>query len=128
MPSLELSDVENLWAYQATIPNGASASEGFNTQGRAIVGLVMPAGWTAADLAYSSSLDGATFQQVYDNGGNPEKTKVAASQNIAIPQSDALFFPNVKLLSVSTADDTTPVNQGAARVITVLLKRFLGGS
>lgn len=117
----------NLRALSVTIANGASVSEIFATQGDAIVGIIMPAAWTAADIAYKSCITGNVLdlQQVYDSSGNPEKTIVVAAHNIAIPQSDTVFSAFVQLFSVSTADDTTPVNQGAARTIILLLRHYL---
>ncbi len=128
MPDLAIQGYpENLRAFQVTIAAGASASEIFATQGYAIVGIEMPAAWTAADIGYKSCISGndSKLRQVFDNGGNPEKTIVAAGHNVAIPQSDTIFSPFMQLISVSSADDTTPVNQVAAAVITLLMRQYL---
>lgn len=117
----------NLRAISLTIASGASASEMFATQGDAIVGLIMPAAWTAADIAYKDCVTGnpADLHQVTDSGGTPEKCVVAASTNVAFPQGDAIFAPFLQLISVATTDDTTPVAQGGARALVVLLRHFM---
>ncbi len=128
MPDLNIQGYpDNLRAYQVTIAAGASASEIFATQGWAIVGIEMPAAWTAANIGYKSCMSGNVdkLKQVYDNGSNPEVTQVAASHNIAIPQSDTVFAPFMQLISVSTSDGTTPVVQVAAASITLLLRKYL---
>jgi hypothetical protein len=128
MPDLSIAGYpKNLRAVSLTIASGASASEMFATQGDAILGLIMPAAWTAADIAYKSCISGNTrdLQQVYDAGGSPEKCVVSAGVNVAFPQGDVIFAPFLQLISVSTADDTTAVTQGGARTVIVLLGRFM---
>src|SRR5262245_44501182 len=89
----QIQGADTLRAYIVTIPAAGSASEMFCAQGQAIVGLIMPATWTAADIAYKACVTGrdADLQQVYDNTGQPEKTTVAAARFIAIPTSDTIF-------------------------------------
>lgn len=113
-----------LFSVDVTIASGASVSEPFNLQGKALVGIVMPAAWTAAGIAFAGSVSGriADMQQIYDNGGNPEYCTAAASKPIAFPNSDALFFPFLQLISVSTADKVTPVAQGADRTLTLFFR------
>lgn len=117
----------NLRAMSVTIASGASVSQMVATQGEALVGIIMPSAWTAADIGYKSCITGraADLQQVYDSGGNPEKTVVVASHNIAIPQADTVFAPFIQILSVSTADDTTGVTQGADRTVVLLFRKYL---
>lgn len=121
---------DNLRALSVTILSGASVSEMFATQGWAIVGIEMPSSWTAAKLAYKSCLSGndSKLQAVKDNGGNYEKTAVAASINVAIPQSDTLFTAFCQLVSVDATEastSVTPVAQGGDRTIGLLLRKYL---
>jgi len=109
---------------QVTIPNGAAVSEMIATQGAAIVGLLMPAAWTAAALGYKACLSGhaADLKTVKDQAtGTLLQTLVVADDWIAFPLTNAIFAPFIQLASV-TAATTTGVNQGAARDITLLLK------
>lgn len=128
MPEIVISGYpENLKAHQVTFAAGASVTEIFPTQGYAIIGLEIPSTWTAAAIGYKSCISGnpSKLMQVDDNGANPEKTKVTAGHNTAIPQSDTIFAPFMQLVSVDPTDGTTPVNQVSAVTVTMLLRRYL---
>ncbi len=117
----------NLTAQKVTIPASGSASELIPMQGKALVGLVMPAAWTAAAIQYYASLTPALgdLKVVKDTStGNLMQTLVAADDWIVFPLSDAVFTPYLQLVSV-TATTVTPVAQGAARDIILLLRNFL---
>jgi len=120
------ADAENLWAEECTIRSGGYIADGITSQGHAIVGIVMPSGWDAANLGYEASTRNVVWNTVYDAGGNQQQTVVQASSFIAIPLSQAVFAPNIRIKSVDSAGD--PVNQSADRTLIVLLKRYLGGS
>lgn len=127
MPEFKLMGFpDNLSAMSVTIPNGASVSEMIATQGRALVGIVMPAAWTAAAIGYKVCLSGnaADLLPVYDSGGNAMTTSAAASTHIAFPTSDAIFAPFLQIASV-TAATATGVNQGADRTLLLLFRSFL---
>jgi hypothetical protein len=119
---------ENLWGETVTVLAAASVSEGVPTAGRALVGVSMPAAWTAANLGFSVSLDGINWQVATDNGGNLEKAVVSGGKAIAFPSADALKFPFLRILSTNTNGDGSAVVQAADRVLTLLFARFLGGS
>lgn len=131
MPDVSIQGYpDNLRAFQVTIAAGASVSEMFATQGYAIAHVIMPTAWTAAKLAYKTTWDGspAALQFVKDSGANYEKTAVAASINVAIPQADTVYAPFMQLVSVDGTEastSATPVNQVAAAVITLLLRKYL---
>lgn len=116
----------------ADIASGAAVSQKIATQGRALVGIFTPTnGWTAAAIGYKVGWSGndAEMYAAYDNGGILEQTLVstdaaAASVFIAIPTSDAIFAPYIKLTSV-TAASTTGVNQAAARTLVLVFRTFL---
>lgn len=115
----------------ADIASGAAVSQKIATQGRALVGIFTPSAWTAAAIGYKVGWSGndAEMYAAYDASGNLEQTLVstdaaAASVFIAIPTSDAIFAPYIKLTSV-TAGSTTGVNQGAARTLVLVFRTFL---
>jgi hypothetical protein len=116
----------NLFAQSVTIPSGGSLSEMIATQGKALVGLVMPSGWTAASIGYNVCLSGNTndLQPVQSSGGFYEQCVPAAGQSIAFPSQDALYFPFLQLASV-TATTVTPVTQVEARTIILLFRNYL---
>ncbi len=116
-----------LHAFAATIPSGTAVSEMFSTQGHAIVGIALPAAWTAAALQFYGCLTGNQADLLpYKDAttGVYMQTLVAAADMIAFPNPDALFCPFLQLKSV-TAGGVNAVNQGADRQVIVLLRPLI---
>ncbi len=87
----------------------------------------MPAAWTAAALQYYGSLtpNAGDFHPIKDAATSVYmQTLVVADDWIAFPLADAAFAPYIKLASV-TAGGVTPVAQGAAREVLLLVRNFL---
>lgn len=128
MPSYPLHEsAENLWAVTCTIPAGANVADAFSTQGHAIVGIVMPAAWTAAVIGIEASVDsGKTWNTAYSNVSLFEQSLAQASSFIAFPFPDKIAAPDVRLKSVDATN--VAVNQVAAATIIVILSRLFGGS
>lgn len=127
MPDINMAGTPgNLFARQVTIAAGTAVSEIISTQGQALVGIIMPAAWTAANIGYQTCISGRSndLLNVYDAGGNPSQTVVSTSRHIAFPTSDAIFVPFLALTSMA-AGTVTPVNQVAAAVIILLFRNFL---
>ncbi len=122
----------NLFLQKCSIASGASASEMIATQGFALIGLFTPTnGWTAAAIGFKTCWNGSipSLVNAYNDAGTLEQCVVstdAAAASIAIlfPSPDALFAPYIQLTSVTVAT-TTPVTQGADRVIYLLFRRYL---
>ena len=116
----------NLRQEEVTIAAGASVSEMIATQGEAIVGIIMPAAWTAADIGYAACASGnpGDLLPVMDSGGNYITTICAASKFIAFPQTDAIFAPFIQVSSVQTKT-ATGVTQSVAAVIQLILRKYL---
>jgi hypothetical protein len=104
-------------ALTATIANGASLSQGLYIGGR-IASITLPSAWTAANLTFQASQDGATFTDVYDSAGNEVTATAAASHTITIDQFNGAIF-----IKIRSGTGGTPVAQGAARALTVLVER-----
>lgn len=84
----------------------------------ALVGIAMPATWTAANLTFQVSDDfGATFNNLYDKDGI-EVTVVASASRyiILVPGS----FAGINYLKVRSGTAGTPVAQGGARTIRLI--------
>lgn len=118
-----------LTSLRIALPAGATgASELFPTQGRAVMGVIIPAAWTAAALAFYGAFSNnpASAIPIYNSGGIPEGTAAAvnAGSYVAFPSPDSLFFPFLQLVSV-TAGSITPVDQIADRELILILKSFL---
>lgn len=104
-------------ALTATIPNGAALSQGLYIGGR-IASITMPAAWTAANLTFQGSQDGVNYTDIYDSTGAEVPVSAAASHTIAIDQFDGAIF-----IKIRSGTGGTPVNQGAARTLIVLVER-----
>jgi hypothetical protein len=89
---------------------------------RQLVGLQMPAAWTAASLTFAVSFDGATFVPLYWDGA--EYTILAAggaaaSLGVSLEPSAFAGWPFVRVRSGTSG---TPVNQGAERTLKALTR------
>lgn len=114
-------------AYQVavTIANGAALSSAGNLtayvqQGKTrTVGLLMPAAWTAANITLQASENGSTFYNVWSGGSEYTLTNTDASQYVVIPANDLI---GANYLKVRSGTSGSPVNQGAARTLQILLQ------
>ena len=100
----------------AVIANGASESSAIQLNGAAIVGLNMPAAWTAANVTLLGSTDNATYNPIYDTAGI--EATITASSARYIPLNPVSYY-GIKWLKLRSGTAGTPVNQGAARTIQV---------
>jgi len=112
--------------FPVTIASGAALSDEIPVGARRIVGIQMPAGWTAASITFAGFVrtDGAvpptdTFGKVQDAAGTEVAlTSPAADTYVAIADTVALqALGRVKIRSGTAG---TPVNQGADRVLYVV--------
>jgi hypothetical protein len=99
--------------FNVGIANGASLSDPIDLTGLVLVGLQMPAAWTAAAITFQASADGVTYADVYSAGAELSVT-VSASQCVRLDSTIMLSFRYWKIRSGTSG---TPVNQGAARTI-----------
>lgn len=99
------------------IGSGASLSDANRVAGNASVEIVMPAAWTAADITFQTSDDGITYQDLY-RAGAEVSVAVDTAQNVRLDPGDYIGINYIKLRSGTSG---TPVNQGAARTIKVVL-------
>ncbi len=99
----------------ATIAASASLSGAVRLPpGHVLVGIVMPEDWTAADLTFQFSADGATYQNAYIAAGTELTVSGTAAANIPV---DPLYFRCAPFLKVRSGTSGTAVNQEAARTI-----------
>ncbi len=107
-----------------TIPNGTSASDAAALDGRAVIGLQTPAGWTAAGISFEVSEDAATWVPLF------AITTPGTAAEITIPSSavptlgsqrefalDAGWTLGWRYLRVISGVGGAGVNQGAARTL-----------
>ena len=104
----------------ATITNGTSLSAAVNLEGSRLLGIAMPAAWTAANLTFQTSVDGTTFQDAYDADGT-EITVVVGGASRNVHFSDQLH--GVRWLKLRSGTTGTAVNQGADRTLTLFVEQ-----
>jgi hypothetical protein len=109
-----------LYLETATIANGASLSGTIDTKGRTLVGIEMPAAWTAASMTYQVSMDGANWRDLYNGDGDELTTAVSTSRFVAFSWYE--FLP-VRYVKIRSGSSGTPVNQGGARTLTIVTRK-----
>ena len=104
----------------ATIANGASLSDAILINEAAVVGIKMPAAWTAADLTLQAAGEDAesTFNNVYDQEETEVTIQADASRHIVLEPAK---FIGIKWLKIRSGTAASAVNQGGARSIVVYL-------
>lgn len=101
----------------ATILNGASLSAAVDMGGRALVGILMPAAWTAAGITLQGSADGTTYADVYIAAGTEYALVVAASRFIIL---DPTLFRGFTFIKVRSGATGLPVVQLADRAVVLI--------
>ena len=83
----------------------------------------MPAVWTAADLSFQVSDDGGTtWTELLDSAGVAiAVTTPAATERLEVDASD---FKSAVFLKVRSGTSAIPANQAAARVLTLISRKF----
>lgn len=106
-----------------TILSGTALSAEVNVNAKRIVGIQMPAAWTAGALTFQAVIAQAagnpptpTFGEVVDSANAAVTVATpAAGTYIALP--DTLALVGLGRIKVRSGTSGTPVNQGADRVI-----------
>ncbi len=98
----------------AVIAINTALSAALNVSGATVIGIAMPAAWTAANLTFQASVDGSTYNDVYDDAGAEYTVTAAAARYIILDPADFAGFRFLKIRSGTTG---TPVNQVAARTL-----------
>jgi hypothetical protein len=109
---------EGLERLTATIANGESLSGAVDLGGRKLVGIVMPASWTAASLTFQASPDGVTYYNVYD-GATERAVVVGASYYSMLNIGD---WVGCRWIKVRSGTAGSAVNQAAERALTLVIQ------
>jgi hypothetical protein len=104
----------------ATIDSGKSLSDAITLDpAHYAFAIAMPDSWTAANLTFQVSHDGATWKDLYDDEGNEVLVYAAASRMIRLyPEEWAAF----KYLKIRSGTSGSAVNQGADRTLIILTR------
>jgi len=97
-----------------TIASGASLSGDVNVNDLRIVGIEMPAGWTAASITFAALIGDGTYGKVQDAGGT-EVTITAPAAGTYIAIADTVALIGLGRIKVRSGVAATPVNQAADR-------------
>lgn len=99
------------------IANAQSLSAAIQLEG-ALVGIQMPPNWTAANLTFEASAEGSQFWSVEDSAGAEVSVTAVEDVYIALDGAARKF----KHLKVRSGTLGVPVNQGAERVLVLLVE------
>ena len=113
---------KKLTTLDCTIASGGSLSAAVDLLGYNLVGIITPAEWTAANITVQNSLDGTTFNNVYDVDGTEYTISAAAARSVMLPPGDVVSLQSIKLRSGTSA---SAVNQAAARTIKLIVRALL---
>lgn len=106
-------------AVSATILSGQSLSSVIDLSEGRLARIHIPAAWTAANLTFQASSDGASFADLYDAYGAEYSVVVGgAARSIMVPLSD---FIGIRYIKVRSGTSAAPVNQAADRTLTLSL-------
>lgn len=123
MPGTEASYADQIDTITATIANGASLSGEIDLSNHKIMTIFMPAAWTAANLTFQvAAVTGGTFQDLYNDGGAEVNVTAAASRAIGV-DIYAGVLASARFIKIRSGTTGTPVTQGAARSIILVIKR-----
>jgi len=114
-----------LYSRTVTIANGESLSGSTDLTGYSLVAIQMPAAWTAASITFAgSSTNGGTYGKLRDYAGT-EYTITSPLVTEYIPLGTYLpDLAGVRFLKVRSGTAASAVAQGAARVITLIVRKI----
>ncbi len=107
---------------EVTIPAGQSQSEEIALGGRTLVGILMPAAWTAAAMTFLAGAVSGTLRKLVDKAGTELSITVAVDTYIYLPAVNS-DLAGVRYLVLRSGTAATPVNQAAARVLQLVCRR-----
>lgn len=111
---------EQILTTTVTIANGASLSDAADLDQYTLAAVVLPGTWTAAGLTFQVTYDGTNYfdlSDYFDGEVTVSSTIAVASKAISLRPSQFLRVAGVKVRSGTSG---TPVNQGGARILTLV--------
>lgn len=109
---------------RVTITSGTSLSDSIEVGDGVLMGIHMPAAWTAAGMTFQGSQFGTTFDDVYkDNGdGTLTEVNIGVSASKFITALDPTIFGAFSFLKIRSGVTALAVNQAADRTILLLFR------
>src|SRR5262249_33926456 len=99
--------------------NGTAISPAVDLTQYSLVGLVMPSGWTAANVTFQGSVDNTNYFDLYDSGAEVNLGAAAASRYLLL---NPATFAGLRYVNVRSGTGGTPVTQGDDRVLRLVLR------
>ena len=105
---------------EAIIPNGTAITQIFDVGGQLVVGIQMPAAWDAAGITFLASHGPTgTMRNVFERDGTEFLvTAPLADEFRSILPTELML---ARRLQIRSGTAGTPVNQTAARTLTVVI-------
>lgn len=101
-----------------TILINEALSDAIDLGGVTLVGIQMPAAWTAAAITIAHNV-GGTYQPVHDAAGTEVSITTAANRYVAL---DPTLYASLQDIKIRSGPVAAPVNQAAERTITLVLR------
>lgn len=118
-PVQKLSKVVEVDIDQTDGATDDAITSAINLAGHILVGVIMPATWTAAGITFEvSDTEAGTYVDLYDTSGAELALSAAASIYLAV---DPVNFYGVNFLKVRSGTSATPVDQTTPRTLKLLL-------
>lgn len=95
------------------------ASEQINLTGLTLAGISMPVAWTDAKIGIQCSIDGSTFQSVYNAAGDHLTYATSANRTVVFDPADTSGLQLIKIVSETSAG--VAVAQAAVRTLKLVL-------
>lgn len=95
------------------------ASEQINLTGLVLSGVSMPASWTDAKLGFQNSVDGSTFQSVYNTAGDHLTYATSANRTVIFDPAVTVGLQLIKIVSETSAG--VAIAQAATRTLKLIL-------
>lgn len=99
---------------EASIAINTSLSDAIDLKNNRLSYIQMPAAWTAANLTFQVSEDGATFNNLYNDAGTEYTVTADANRVLRLTLHDWLA---VRYMKIRSGTAGSPVNQAAARTL-----------
>lgn len=103
-----------------TVATSDTISAAVALGGARVLGIQMPATWTAAALTFLGSVDGSTYQSIYDSAGSEVSITAVQAHYVALPDTSVLAGLNY--LKVRSGTVGSPVQQAADRTLVLLVR------
>lgn len=104
---------------EVTIAAGGSLSGVVDLGNDRLSQVVVPSGWTTADITLQASVDGTTFYDLHDQYGNEVTIAAASSRAIVVSLQDFLSIQYIKVRSGASASPKVQSSEMVLKLVSV---------